>query len=111
MIALDAPEIGIDQSTPFAKRGAAITGVREPRECVLGHMPGAALIPMGQLPGRTAELDRRAPVYIGRAAGDRSAAMTRILRWSGFRAYSVARGTSRWVRSGGPVFAGSATGA
>lgn len=93
MIPVDTPEIGIDQLAAAAKGGAAIVDVREPGEYVAGHVPGAVLIPMGQLPGRTAELDRRAPVYVVCASGNRSADMTGFLRGAGFDAYSVAAAT------------------
>jgi len=35
--------------------------VRQPREYEQGHIPGARLIPMAELPGRLAELDPNKP--------------------------------------------------
>ena len=55
MIPVDTPEIGIDQFAEAVRDGAAIVDVREAGEYVAGHVPGAVLIPMGQLPGRMAE--------------------------------------------------------
>ena len=66
------------------------------------------MIPMGQLPRRTAELDRDAPVYVVCASGNRSATMTGFLRRAGFDACWVADGTSGWARSGRPVGGGYA---
>lgn len=108
MIPVDTPEIDIDQLDVAVQAGAAIVDVREPGEYVAGHVPGAVLIPMGQLPGRMAELDRNAPVYVVCASGNRSATMTGFLRSAGFDAYSVAGGTSGWARSGRPVVGGYA---
>ena len=108
MIPVDTPEIDIEQLAGAVRGGAAIVDVREPGEYVAGHVPGAVLIPMGQLPGRTAELDRGAPVYVVCASGNRSAAMTGFLRGAGFDACSVAGGTSGWARSGRPVVGGYA---
>ena len=108
MIPVDTPEIGIDQLAAAVNGGAAIVDVREPDEYVAGHVPGAVLIPMGQLPRRTAEIDRNAPVYVVCASGNRSATMTGFLRSAGFDAYSVAGGTSGWARSGRPVVGGYA---
>ena len=108
MIPVDTPEIGIDQFAEAVRDGAAIVDVREPGEYVAGHVPGAVLIPMGQLPGRMAELYRGAPVYVVCASGNRSATMTGFLRNAGFDAYSVADGTSGWARSGRPVVGGNA---
>ena len=81
--------------------------VREPGEYVAGHVPGATLIPMGQLPSRLEELDKSRPVYLVCASGNRSAAMTDLLRAAGYDAYSVAGGTSAWARSGRPVETGA----
>jgi rhodanese-related sulfurtransferase len=100
---VDTPEIDIEQFAQAAKDGATIVDVRELGEYVAGHVPGAVLIPIGHLPGRMAELDRDAPVYVVCATGNRSAAMTGFLRRAGFNANSVAGGTSQWARSGRPV--------
>jgi len=108
VIPVNTPEINVDQLADAVRGGGAIVDVREPGEYVAGHVPGAVLIPMGQLPSRTAELDRRAPVYVVCASGNRSAAMTDFLRGAGFDAYSVAGGTSGWARSGRPVVGGRA---
>lgn len=108
MIPVETPEIGIDQLAEAVRGGAAIIDVREPHEYVAGHVPGAVLIPMRQLPGQTTALDRQAPVYVVCASGNRSATMTGFLRAAGFDAYSVAGGTSEWARSGRPVVGGHA---
>ena len=108
MIPVETPEIDIDQLAEAVRGGAAIVDVREPGEYAAGHVPGAVLIPMGQLPGRMTELHRGAPVYVVCASGNRSATMTGFLRDAGFDAYSVAGGTSGWARSGRPVVGGYA---
>ena len=87
--------------------GAFVVDVREPGEYVAGHVPGAVLMPMGQLPSRLAEVPKDSPVYVICASGNRSLAMTSFLIRAGFDAYSVAGGTSGWQRAGGPVIAGS----
>jgi rhodanese-related sulfurtransferase len=108
VIPVQTLEIGIDQLAGAVRAGAAVIDVREPHEYVAGHVPGAVLIPMGQLPGRIAELNRRAPVYVVCASGNRSATMTGFLRAAGFDADSVAGGTGEWARSGRPVVGGHA---
>ena len=87
--------------------GAVVIDVREPGKYVGGHVPGAVLVPMGQLPSRTGELDRSRPVYVMCASGNRSGAMTDYLRRAGFDARSVAGGTSGWVGAGRPVVTGT----
>ena len=107
-MSVTTPEIDVDQLAEAVEVGATIVDVREPMEYVSGHVPGAVLIPMGQFPGRMAELDRSGPVYVVCASGNRSAAMTAFLRGAGFDAYSVADGTGGWARAGQPVVTGHA---
>lgn len=73
MIPVETHEIDVDQFAGSVRGGAAIIDVREPGGYVAGRVPGAVLIPVGQLPRRTAELDRNAPVYVVCASGTRSA--------------------------------------
>ena len=49
-----------------------LVDVREAREYADGHVPGAVLMPMGQLASRLAELDRAKPVFVICASGNRS---------------------------------------
>lgn len=101
------PEVDVEQLATALEDGATLVDVREANEYVGGHVPGAVLIPMGQLPSRVVELDTGAPVYVICASGNRSAAMTDFLSRVGFTAYSVAGGTSGWARSGRSVVTGT----
>ncbi len=93
------PEIDIEELV--AARGTGLLlDVREPREYVAGHVPGAVLMPMSQLANRVGELDRTSPVFVICASGNRSSAMTDLLRGADFDAVSVAGGTGAWARSG-----------
>jgi rhodanese-related sulfurtransferase len=86
--------------------GALVVDVREAAEYLSGHVPGAQLIPMGQLSSRLAELPRVAPVYVICASGNRSSSMTSFLVRAGYDAWSVAGGTSAWTGTGRPVVTG-----
>jgi rhodanese-related sulfurtransferase len=101
------PEITTDDLAALLPQGAVVIDVRETREYVDGHLPGAVHMPMWQVPARVTELDPKAPVYVVCATGNRSAAMTDFLAHHGFTAYSVAGGTASWARSGRAVVAGS----
>jgi rhodanese-related sulfurtransferase len=103
---MSTPEIDVEQLARGRSDDATVVDVREPVEYVAGHVPGARLVPMGQLPARVDELDRDRPVFVICATGNRSLAMTDLLVARGFDAFSVAGGTSAWARSGRPVETG-----
>lgn len=103
----DTPEIDIAELDP-ARQSGVLVDVREPSEYVACHLPGALLIPMGELANRMGEIDKTSPVFVICASGNRSVAMTDLLRGAGFDAVSVAGGTGAWARSGRPVEAGLA---
>ena len=96
------PTITVDHLAERQDDGTLID-VREGNEYVRAHIPGARLVPMGQLPSRVDELDRSRPVWVVCASGNRSQAMADLLCARGFEAYSVAGGTRDWMASGRPV--------
>lgn len=99
-------EVSLEAFAVAHADGATVIDVREPGEYVGGHVPGAVLMPMGQLPSRTSELDPSRTVYVICASGNRSGAMTDYLVHAGFDALSVAGGTSAWASAGRPVVTG-----
>lgn len=98
-----APEIDIETLAAVMAAGAAVIDIREPFEHATGHVPGALLIPMGDLSARLAELDRGAPQYVICATGNRSLTVAAALIGAGFEAYSVRGGTTAWLASGRAV--------
>ena len=100
------PEVDVDRLAAALEGGAQVVDVRERDEYAQVHVPGAVLIPMGQLAARMGELDSTSPVYVVCASGNRSSAMTDLLRASGFDACSVTGGTQAWVSSGRAVGVG-----
>lgn len=99
-------EIDVAQLELVLQDGAQLVDVREPREYAQVRVPGAELIPMGQLTSRMPDLDRSRPVHLICATGNRSGAMRDLLAAAGFEAVNVAGGTSAWARSGRPVESG-----
>ena len=99
------PEIDLKQFAD-ARATGTVVDVREHYEYAAGHVAGALLIPMGQLANRIHELDQSKPVYVICATGNRSLAMTDLLRVFGFDAWSVTGGTAAWARSGRHVEGG-----
>jgi rhodanese-related sulfurtransferase len=67
----------VDSSTQFLD-------VREPAEVVEGTLPGTLNIPLGQLPGRLAELDPTRRVVVLCRSGGRSAHAAKLLVDVGF---------------------------
>ncbi len=100
------PEISLQDYEAERETGVTID-VREPAEYAQAHVPGAVLIPMGQLASRLEEIDRSARVHVICASGNRSKAMTDLLVGAGFDAVSVADGTHGWIESGRDVEVGS----
>ena len=98
--------VSIDEFAAARADGSPVVDVREPHEYVDGHVPGARLVPMGELPARAGELDRSRPIYVICASGNRSRAMADLLVRLGFDARSVDGGTSAWKSSGRPVVVG-----
>ncbi len=91
-------------------RAVQILDVREPEEFTgpLGHIRGAALIPLGALAERAGELAKDRPIVAVCRAGGRSAQATVILRDAGFAdVANLAGGMLRWRAEGHAVEGGS----
>ncbi len=87
-------------------RGLQLLDVREPDEFSgpLGHIAGARLLPLGELPRRLDELDRERPVVTICRSGTRSAQATLLLNRAGFTdVANLAGGMLRWRAMGFPV--------
>ncbi|MBL6954383.1 MAG: MBL fold metallo-hydrolase [Alphaproteobacteria bacterium] len=88
---------------------AQILDVREADEFdgPLGRIPGAKLIPLGELAQRVAEMDKERPIITVCRAGGRSAQATVILRRAGFAEIAnLAGGMLRWRAQNCPVEGG-----
>ena len=79
------PEIDIDKLAPEAVGSTDLLtlDVREPIEWETGHVPGALLIPLGELGERSAEVPSDRPVAVICEAGVRSAIAASVLRAKG----------------------------
>jgi rhodanese-related sulfurtransferase len=87
-----------------------VLDVREPEEFTgpLGRIPGAVLIPLGELSGRTSELKKDQPVVAVCRAGGRSAQATIMLQQAGFsKVANLPGGMLRWRGEGHVVDGGS----
>jgi sulfur-carrier protein adenylyltransferase/sulfurtransferase len=85
--------------------------VRQPGEYEQGHIPGAHLIPLGEVAARVNEIDRTRPTVLYCRSGNRSRAAAAVLLDAGFSdALSMDGGIQAWkgLVAGGPPEAGKA---
>jgi rhodanese-related sulfurtransferase len=75
--------------------------VRQPDEWVESHIPGATLIPLGELASRVDEVPQGQEVVIVCRSGNRSAEGRDILLAAGFeQVTSMAGGVNQWKATG-----------
>lgn len=96
-------EIDIAQLAAARADGAMVADVREPDEYLAGHVPGARLVPLGELTARVGELPRHQRLAVVCASGNRSLQAARWLASAGYDAMSVAGGTKAWADAGQPI--------
>ena len=99
-------EVSIDELAAARADGAVVVDVREPSEYVQGHVPGAVLVPLGEVPARYRELPTARRLYVVCASGNRSRRATDYLVGQGRDACSVQGGMAAWSGSGHPVVVG-----
>jgi rhodanese-related sulfurtransferase len=83
-----------------------VLDVRTPQEFAQGHIEGARLIPVAELPGRLAELAefKNRPILIYCYRGSRSASVYHILQKNGFSILKNLRGgIMAWTGAGNKV--------
>lgn len=94
-------EIGAYQAADFREKGAFILDVRENDEWIAGHIPGATLIPLGQLESRLDEVPRDQSIVVVCRTGNRSAVGRDILLEAGFESVtSMVGGFVAWEKEG-----------
>lgn len=108
---MDVPEIDIEEAARRRVAGTPVIDVREPHEYVEGHVPGAALVPLGEVPHRLAEIPPHGEVLVICRSGARSRTAAEFLRAQGVDAVNIAGGTQAWVMAGEPVATGQDPGA
>ena len=78
------------------ERDFTLLDVRNPTEWQIGHIDGARLIPLHELPDRLGELDTADQLVVQCHSGQRSARATQLLREMGYRAVNLAGGIDAW---------------
>ncbi len=103
---MGVPEIDI---TTFVQRhgeGATVIDVREPDEYTGAHVPGAVLIPLGEVADRADEVPADRTVHLICARGGRSMRAAEHLAGLGRDVVNVGGGTLAWVDAGHPIVSG-----
>jgi len=101
------PEVEPEEAYRLMREGAQLIDVREPWEWALALIPGAVLIPKGEVPQRLTEIDPQRPVLVHCAVGSRSAEVVRLLSGAGYRAaLNVRGGIIEWMNQQLPVETG-----
>lgn len=108
---MDVPEIDIAEAARRLDAGTPVIDVREPDEYEDGHVPGAPLIPLGDVADRADEVPTDREVLIICKAGGRSRKAAEVLRARGVDAVNIAGGTMAWIEAGHPVVTGADPGA
>ena len=99
--------VTVSQAAEKRDQGAFMLDVREQSEWNDFHMPGATLIPLGELPDRLAEVPKDQEIVVVCNSGNRSQTGRDILLNAGFKnVSSMAGGMQEWRSDGLPVVSG-----
>jgi rhodanese-related sulfurtransferase len=102
------PEISVDEAADRLAAGAFLLDVRQPDEYVDGHVPGAQLVPLDDVPARAGELPADTEILVICRSGARSHRAAEYLVGQHQRqAVNVAGGTLAWIESGRDIVVGT----
>ena len=100
---MDVPEIDVESLAAQREAATSLIDVRRPDEFEVARVPGARLIPLGELVERIDEVPTDGTVYVICATGVRSAKAAAHFRSLGIDAVNVAGGTKAWIEAGFPI--------
>ncbi|TAK02189.1 MAG: rhodanese-like domain-containing protein [Chloroflexota bacterium] len=99
--------VSVVEAAALRDGGAFMLDVRQPDEWAAGHIPGATLIPLGELATRIGEVPEGQSIVVVCRSGNRSAQGRDILLGAGFGAVtSMAGGMTDWESAGLPIETG-----
>jgi rhodanese-related sulfurtransferase len=102
-----ADEVSVSQAADLREQGAFVLDVREQEEWDAGHIPGATLIPLGELQTRLSEVPQDQTVLVYCRSGNRSASGRDILKAAGYEnVTSMAGGINAWIAAGNETVTG-----
>jgi rhodanese-related sulfurtransferase len=95
--------VSVAELKALVEQGAQVVDVREPWEYAEGHVPGARLVPLAEVPTLVGQLPEGEPVYLVCAVGARSGRAAQFLAQHGVEAVNVLGGTGEWAAAGYPL--------
>jgi adenylyltransferase/sulfurtransferase len=102
-----APEVDVEEARRLLDAGAQLIDVREPWEWAMSRIPGATLIPMGDVPSRMSEIDPNRTAIIHCAVGQRSGKVVEVLQRAGYaKVLNLAGGIVEWANRQFPTESG-----
>jgi rhodanese-related sulfurtransferase len=104
----DAPqgetrEVSRDEALELVDEGAQLIDVRADHEWGVGRIPGAAHVPLPELPQRLDEIDQDRPVVVYCRGGNRSSMATAALTDAGYDAVKLSEGIVGWNEGNLPL--------
>jgi rhodanese-related sulfurtransferase len=101
------PEISVTDAAVKRDAGAFILDVRQPDEWVEYHVPGATLIPLGELEAHVKQVPQDKDIIVVCRSGNRSQTARDILLKAGHtRVTSMTGGLKEWRAQGFPTVSG-----
>ena len=94
------PEVSPEEAQKIIDSGAQVIDVRTDVEHDAGHIPGSRHIPLSEIQGESADLDREKPVLLYCRAGNRSGPAADAFAASGWDAHSIEGGLAAWAEAG-----------
>jgi rhodanese-related sulfurtransferase len=100
---LQVPEVDVEELARARDEGATIIDVRQPDEWAEGHIAGAELVPLADVPESVDELPDDRPLYLICRSGNRSQRAAEFLIRQGLEAHNVTGGMIAWLAAGKPT--------
>jgi rhodanese-related sulfurtransferase len=96
-------EVSRDEAQKLIDEGAQLIDVRADHEWEVGHIEGAAHLPLDELAERAGEIDKERPVLLYCRGGNRSTMAAAALADAGYDAAKLSEGIVGWDEAGLPL--------
>lgn len=102
-MAADVREVSTDEARRLLGEGAQLIDVRATHEWEAGRIPGAAHLPLDELPQRAGEIEKGRPAVVYCRGDSRSTMAAQALGEAGYDAVSLRDGIVGWAEAGLPL--------